>query len=155
MSARFAIQEDDPTRPELAGLLTRHLAIMAKHSPPESIHALDVEGLRSPGVTFWSVWDGAELAGCGALKQLESTHGEIKSMHTASAHLRRGVASFLLEHIIGEARKRGCVRLSLETGSNDAYLPARSLYARFGFKVCGPFAGYVLDPNSTFMTLEL
>jgi putative acetyltransferase len=155
MSGRFAIVEDDPGRPEVAALLQRHLAAMAKHSPPESCHALDVDGLRSPEITFWSVWDGAELAGCGALKELDPTHGEIKSMHTAPMHLRKGVASSLLGHMIAEARGRGYLRLSLETGSMDAYEPARSLYARFGFEVCGPFAGYVVDRHSVFMTRRL
>ena len=155
LSDRFAIVEDDPGSPVVATLLRRHLAEMARHAPPESTHALDIEGLRSPEVTFWSVWDGDELAGCGALSQLDPLHGEIKSMHTASAHLRKEVASAILGHILGVGRGRGYVRLSLETGSMGAYDPARKLYARFGFRVCGPFASYVPDPNSTFMTCEL
>lgn len=155
MSGQFVIVKDDPRRPEVAALLQRHLETMAEHSPPESCHALDVDGLRAPDVTFWSVWDGAKLVGCGALKQLDPTHGEIKSMHTAAPHLRKGVASSLLKHILAEAKRRAYVRLSLETGSMDAYEPARYLYARFGFEVCEPFADYVLDPYSTFMTREL
>ncbi len=101
------------------------------------------------------MWDGEALAGCGALKQIDPTHGEIKSMHTASTYLRKGVASSMLEHMIAEARKRGYRRLSLETGSMDAYEPARKLYAQFRFTVCEPFADYIADPNSTFMTREL
>ena len=146
--------KDDPERPEVAALVQRHLEDMAKHAPPESTHALDIDGLQSSDVTFWSVWDGAELVGCGALKQLDPTHGEIKSMHTASMHLRKGVASSILRHMLAEAQKRGYARLSLETGSMEAYQPARGLYARFGFTVCGPFSDYVSDPNSTFMTRE-
>lgn len=155
MTVRFVITEDDPGKAEIAALLREHLATMARHSPPESIHALDIEGLRAPEITFWSVWDGTTLAGCGALKQLDPSHGEIKSMHTASAFLRKGVASTLLEHILAESRRRGYVRLSLETGSMPAFIPARSLYSQFGFEACGPFADYIDDPNSTFMTREL
>lgn len=155
MTAPFVIVEDDPRKAEVAALVRAHLAAMAQHSPPESVHALDTEGLRSPDVTFWTAWDGSNLVGCGALKQLDPTHGEIKSMSTAPTHLRKGVGSSMLKHIIGVARNRGYVRLSLETGSMDAYLPARSLYARFGFEICGPFAGYLVDPYSTFMTRKL
>jgi putative acetyltransferase len=155
MHGPFTIIQDDPQRPEVADLLKQHLADMARHTPPESMHALDVVGLSSEQITFWSVWAGTELAGCGALKQLDPTHGEIKSMHTSSRHLRTGVASSMLMHMIAEARRRGYVRLSLETGSMDAYELARSLYGRFGFEICGPFADYVFDPNSTFMTREL
>jgi putative acetyltransferase len=155
MSPRFDILEDDPSRPALAELLREHLASMTEHSPPESVHALDIEGLRAQEVTFWSVWDGSRLAGCGALKELDSRHGEIKSMHTASSHLRKGVASALMEHLLDVARQRGYRRLSLETGAMEAYVPARSLYARFGFEVCGPFSDYREDPYSTFMTREI
>jgi putative acetyltransferase len=124
-------------------------------SPPESVHALDLEGLRRPEITFWSVWSGTELAGCGALKQLSQEHAEIKSMRTAEAHRRRGVASKLVKHIMKEAQQRGYRRLSLETGSQPYFEPARTLYASFGFRPCGPFQGYVEDPNSVFMTREL
>lgn len=155
MSAGFDILEDDPSRPDLAELLREHLASVKEHSPPESIHALDTEGLGAHDVTFWSVWDGSRLVGCGALKELDSRHGEIKSMHTASNHLRKGVASALMEHILNIARQRGYRRLSLETGAMEAYVPARSLYARFGFEVCGPFSDYREDPHSTFMTREI
>ena len=151
----FEIREDDLSGPEIAMLLREHLASMALHSPPESVHALDLEALRAPDVSFWSVWEGPELAGCGALKELDAYHGELKSMRTASTHLRRGVAVVLLEHMLSVARKRGYRRLSLETGSMEAFAPARALYSRFGFELCGPFADYVPDPYSVFMTLEL
>ena len=128
---------------------------MAQNSPPESIHALNLDQLRKPDITFWTVWNARELMGCGALKELDREHGEIKSMRTASIHRRKGVAARLVEHILGEAKKRNYKRVSLETGSMDAFAPAHSLYRRFGFRECGPFADYVLDPNSLFMTKEL
>lgn len=155
MSGQFAIVKDDPRRPEVEALLRQHLEAMARHSPPGSCHALDADGLRSPDITFWSIWDGPELVGCGALKQLDPRHGEIKSMHTVAAHLRRGVASTLLRHILAEARERQYARVSLETGSMEAYEPARKLYARFGFEDCEPFADYAHDPHSTFMSRNL
>ncbi|HJR74793.1 MAG TPA: GNAT family N-acetyltransferase [Luteimonas sp.] len=140
---------------EIRELLQEHLQAMERTSPPESRHALDIAGLRQADVTFWSIWDDAELAGCGALKHLDSTHAEIKSMRTAIAHLRKGVASKMLEHLIAEARLRGYRRLSLETGSMDYFEPARKLYASFGFVPCAPFGSYVEDPNSVFMTKAL
>ena len=124
-------------------------------SPPESVHALPVEALRAPDVSFWSVWDEGELVGCGALKHLSDTHAEVKSMRTAMAHRRRGVGRLVLTHLLEEARRRGYRRVSLETGSMDAFEPARQLYASFGFSFCGPFDEYIEDPNSVFMTLEL
>jgi putative acetyltransferase len=128
---------------------------MAQHSPPESVHALGLDALRKPDITFWSVWQDAELAGCGALKELDTLHGEIKSMRTASTHLRKGVATALVRHILQEARRRSYRRLSLETGSMDAFAPARQLYTRFGFRPCRPFAQYLEDRHSVFMTIEL
>jgi putative acetyltransferase len=128
---------------------------MAEVSPPESIHAMDIGALRSPNVTFWTAWRDGELLGCGALKELDRFHGEIKSMRTASAHQRQGVASKLLIHIIDVATSRRYRRLSLETGSADAFVPARKLYVRHGFEYCGPFADYQEDPNSVFMTRKL
>src|SRR5215510_4638865 len=125
---------------------------MAENSPPESMHALYVEQLRQPDVTFWSVWNDVGLLGCGALKELDSQHGEIKSMRTVSRYRRKGVAAQLLEHILEEAKRRNYKRVSLETGSMEAFAPAHNLYARFGFTKCGPFADYVEDPNSVFMT---
>ena len=139
-------------RPEVVALLREHLQGMALHSPPESIHALDLDTLRKPDITFWSAWHGSELMGCGAIKELDPRHGEIKSMRTVAAHLRKGVAARLLLHIIAEAKRRSYERLSLETGSMEAFAPAHRLYACFGFETCGPFADYVEDPYSVFMT---
>jgi putative acetyltransferase len=111
--------------------------------------------LRSPKVTFWTAWDGVSLLGCGALKELDPFQGEIKSMHTATKHRGCGVAAGLVTHIVAGARARCYQRLSLETGSMDAFAPARALYSRFGFISSGPFGDYILDPNSVFMTLDL
>ena len=146
---------DDLSCREVHELLGEHLRNMHLHSPLESVHALDLDGLRQPGITFWSVWEVGELLGCGALKELDAAHGEIKSMRTAAAHLRKGVARRMLAHILAEARSRGYRRLSLETGSGEAFRPARTLYESFGFAYCGPFDGYVDDGFSVFMTLEL
>ncbi len=149
------IRVDEPRRDEAATLLREHLDDMAEHSPPESCHALDVNGLCSADVTFWTVWEGDELLGCGALLELDRRHGEIKSMRTARTHLRKGVAARLLWHIVTEAERRSYIRLSLETGSMRAFAPARALYRRFGFTDCEPFAAYVPDRNSVFMTRAL
>ena len=149
------IVEDDLSGALVAALLGEHLAGMAEHSPAESIPALDLDGLRAPEVTFWTVWEGEALLGCGALKELDAAHGEIKSMRTAGEHLRKGVAARVLEHILREARARGYQRLSLETGSGPAFEPAHTLYAKFGFEPCGPFAAYREDPFSRFMTRRL
>ncbi len=149
------IREDDLRSEAIASLLREHLEGMAEVSPPESMHALDIEGLRAPNITFWTGWQGDELFGCGALKELDAEHGEIKSMRTATAHLRKGVASHLLEHIIKEAERRSYRRLSLETGSMDAFKPARALYASYGFEYCAPFGDYVEDSYSVFMTKRL
>ena len=136
-------------------LLRVHLASSRANTAPGSAHALDLTGLQAPGISFWTIWDGEMLLGCGALKRLAADHGEVKSMHTAQAVRRKGIASAMLGHIIASARARGMARLSLETGSWDHFLPARALYARHGFVECGPFADYVLDPNSVFMTRDL
>jgi putative acetyltransferase len=149
------IRVDDLSSPGIIRLLREHLRSVALHSPPESVHALGLEALRNPDITFWSVWHDSELMGCGAIKELDSRHGEIKSMRTVSLHLRKGVAARLMHHILEEAERRSYERLSLETGSMDAFAPARSLYASFGFKPCGPFANYVEDPYSVFMTREV
>ena len=141
--------------PDVIDLLGEHLQGMADHSPPESIHALDIEGLKAPNISFWTLRDDAELLGCIALKQLDKYHGEIKSMRTASGHLRKGVGAALLKHVIEEARRRRYTRLSLETGSGPGFEPALALYRKFGFVECGPFADYVDDPFSRFMTIEL
>lgn len=152
---QVSIREDDLRGPEIARLLRAHLANSALHSPPESIHALDLDALRAPGITFWTAWNATTLLGCGGLKQLDGRHGEIKSMHTAEHARGQGVGRRVLEHMIGVAVQRGYGRLSLETGSMAAFAPARALYASFGFVACAPFADYRLDPYSVFMTLEL
>lgn len=151
----LSIREDDLTGPAIAGLLQTHLDFTAEQSPPESVHALDLEELRAPEITFWSAWDGETLLGCVAVKELGPGHGEIKSMHTAAAARGRGVARKLMEHLLAEARRRGYGRLSLETGSMESFAAARRLYESFGFVTCAPFGDYVLDPYSEFMTLEL
>ncbi len=149
------IREDDLRGPEIAELLTHHLEIMRGDTPPQSAHALDLEDLRAPEITFWTVWDGCLLVGCGALKELDPLHAEIKSMHTAHAHRGKGVAAFLLKYILEEARKRSYQCLSLETGSMDAFAPARALYSRYGFETCRPFADYLEDPLSVYMSRQL
>jgi putative acetyltransferase len=140
---------------EIAEFLEEHIRDMRSVSPPESKHALDLEGLRAPEITFWSVYDGVELVGCGALKEIDPLHGEIKSMRSARNRRGTGVGRFMLSHIITEGRKRGYGRLSLETGSMAFFLPARKLYERAGFSYCTPFGSYREDPNSVFMTLDL
>jgi putative acetyltransferase len=149
------IRSDDLQHPAVRALVAEHLRSMHAMSPPESCHAFDVDQLRAPDVSFWTAWDGAVLLGGGALKQLDPRHGEIKSMRTPQQLRRRGVGKAILSHIIAVARQRGYARLSLETGSFDAFIPARTLYASFGFEYCGPFGEYKLDPLSSFMTLAL
>ena len=149
------IAVDDPLRPDVVALLEEHLADMRATSPPESVHALDPHALVGPGLTFWTLRDGGALLGCAALKELEAGHAEIKSMRTANAARRRGVAGLLLDHVLAAARERGYRRLSLETGTQDFFAPARALYASRGFTECGPFGSYVLDPHSAFFTMAL
>lgn len=151
----FAIKPDDLTHPDVAELLADHLREMRVHSPPESVHALDLDALRKPDITFWTIWSGAELVGCGALKELEPEYGEIKSMRTAPEFRGQGAGKSMLRHILNEAHKRGYKRLSLETGSMTAFEPARRLYESHGFEYCEPFADYILDPHSVFMTKKL
>ena len=149
------IEVDDLTRPQVLALLEEHLTNMHALSPRESVHALDVSGLRAPEITFWTVWDGDDLVGCGALKQLSPEHGEVKSMRTPERLRRRGAGRAILTHIVAVARERGYQRLSLETGAPEGFVPARKLYESFGFTYCDPFEGYKPDPNSVFMTLSL
>ena len=137
---------------EVARLLAEHLEGMADHSPPENIHALDLDRLRASDITFWTAWKAGDLMGCGALRELDSTHGEIKSMRTARRFLGMGVGSAILEHIIAVSRSRAYTRLSLETGSGPAFEPAHSLYRKYGFEYCGPFGSYHEDSFSRFMT---
>jgi putative acetyltransferase len=150
------IEVDDLSRPAIHELLREHLRNMHELGPPESVHALDIEALRRPGITFWSAWDeGNELLGCGALLELDRRHGEVKSMRTPAARRRTGAGRALLMHIIEVARERGYERLSLETGSVAAFVPAHRLYESAGFTRTGPFGAYAEDPNSVFMTLAL
>ncbi|MCM3132868.1 GNAT family N-acetyltransferase [Paenibacillus polysaccharolyticus] len=149
------IRVDDLSGGQVIGLIAEHLQGMAEDSPPESMHALNLDGLKKPEIAFWCAWEEDELLGCGAIKELDKEHAELKSMRTAKNHLRKGVARYILSHIIQVAISRGYKRISLETGSADAFIPARKLYEGFGFTYCGPFADYVLDGNSTFMMKEL
>ena len=149
------IKVDDLQGVEIYALLEEHLRDMHTVSPPGSVHALDIEALRHPSITFWSAWDGGQLLGCCALKVLNADHAELKSMRTAHGHLRKGVASSLLTHVLLAAKTRSYKRVSLETGSMPAFEPARTLYAQFGFKRCKPFSDYWDDPNSVFMSLEI
>jgi putative acetyltransferase len=149
------IAVDDLSGPEIAEFLNEHVLEMRSITPLESKHALDLDGLRKPEITFWSVMDGDVLVGCGAIKRLDTGHAEVKSMRTAPTRKRSGIASLLLEHIIIEAKRMGFTRLSLETGAAEFFLPARRLYEKFGFDYCEPFADYQPDPYSAFMTRAL
>ena len=149
------IELDDLSRPEVHALLAEHLQNMHELSPPESVHALNLDGLKVPEVTFWTVWNDAELVGCGALRELDGKHGEVKSMRTPASKRRQGAGRLVLSHIIEVARGRGYERLSLETGTMEAFKPAHRLYKSYGFSYCGPFGSYQEDPNSIFMSLEL
>jgi filamentous hemagglutinin family protein len=153
--SRLQIRQDDLTGSKVATLLEEHLEDIKKITPPESIHALDLQALRSPDITFYTAWEDDELLGCGALKELDSTSGEVKSMRTAKAHRRKKVASKILEHIIQEAQRRSYEHLNLETGVFPEFVPARTLYTLYGFEYRGPFAEYIDDPNSVFMTKKL
>jgi putative acetyltransferase len=146
---------DDLTAPQIARFLDEHVREMLSITPPESKHALDLDALRRPEITFWSVMDGDTVVGCGALKRLDVSHAEVKSMRTAPVRKRSGIASLVLEHIIAEARRMGFTRLSLETGSAEFFLPARRLYEKLGFEYCEPFADYRPDANSVFLTRTL
>ena len=147
---------DDLSGPEIRALLEEHLRSMHSLSPPESVHALDLAKLRQPGISFWTAWDDdGALVACGALKELDPGHGEIKSMRTPESLRRRGAGRAMLAHIVEVARSRDYERLSLETGSSEAFAAAQRLYESFGFTRCGPFGDYVPDPHSVFMTLRL
>jgi putative acetyltransferase len=146
---------DDLSGPEIAAFLDEHVQEMRAITPLASKHALDLDGLRQPGITFWSVLDGDALVGCGAIKRLDADHAELKSMRTTAARKRSGIASLLMEHILAEARRMGFKRMSLETGSAEFFAPARNLYRKFGFDACEPFADYTHDPHSVYMTRVL
>ena len=143
---------DDLSGPEIAAFLEEHIRDMRAVSPPESKHALDLAALRSPDITFWTLRHEGRIAGCCALKRLNETHGEVKSMRTSATLRGQGIGARLLDHLIREARTRGYSRLSLETGAMDFFEPARRLYRKFGFRECGPFSAYREDPNSVFFT---
>jgi len=149
------IQIDDLTRPQVHALLEEHLANMRELSPLDQVFALDLSQLRAPEITFWTVWEADRLMGCGALKELSRTHGEIKSMRTPAAARGHGAGRAVLEHIIATARQRGYTRLSLETGTHPAFEPAHALYRSKGFLVSGPFGTYFANPHSAFMELGL
>jgi len=149
------IIEDDLSDGSVAHLLNLHLLEMHKYSPPESVHAIDAESLKDPSITFWAARVGGELAACGALKQLSSISGEVKSMKTSDAYLRKGIAALLLDKIIAEAQTRCYTSISLETGTNQVFLPAIALYKKFGFEECAPFGNYELDPHSLFLTKSI
>jgi putative acetyltransferase len=155
VSTELEIAVDDLSGPEIAGFLDEHVQEMRSITPLESKHALNLESLRRPEITFWSVMDGDSLVGCGAIKRLDADHAEVKSMRTRPTRKRSGIASLLLEHIVTEAKRMGFTRLSLETGAAEFFLPARKLYEKFGFEYCDPFADYKPDPNSAFMTRVL
>ena len=149
------IEIDDLSRPQVHALLEEHLANMYELSPPEQVFALDLSELRTADITFWSVWDGGNLIGCGALKALSPAHGEVKSMRTPAAARKLGAGRAVLEHIIAVARQRGYAKLSLETGTHAAFEPAHALYRSRGFTVCGPFGSYHANPHSVFMEFRL
>jgi len=149
------IRIDDLQGAAIAALLQVHLDAMHRHSPPESVHAFDLEALRHPSITFWTAWDGEALLGCGALKTLSHTHAELKSMRTAAGHERKGVGRALLRHIEAVARANSMQKISLETGTNAPFFPAHRLYESEGFVDCGPFADYQFDPYSRFMAKSL
>jgi putative acetyltransferase len=151
----IVIEVDDPRRPDIVALLERHLAFAHEHTPAEDVHALDLTGLLDAAVTFFSARDDGELLAIGALKELDTAHGELKSMHTAAALRRSGLGRAMVVHLVGVARQRGYQRVSLETGTMDAFGPARALYAASGFVACGPFGDYSPSPSSAFMTLVL
>ncbi|GGO91941.1 N-acetyltransferase [Nocardioides phosphati] len=151
----MAIRPDDLSHAAVQALLSEHLEDMYATSPPESVHALDLDALRAPDIAFYSAWDGDTLLGCGALRDLGDGHLEIKSMRAARDQRGRGTGAAILRHLLDEAVRRGAVRVSLETGVEPYFEPARRLYQRHGFVVCAPFADYVPDPNSVFMTLSL
>jgi putative acetyltransferase len=149
------IKVDDLEGQAIIELLEEHMMDMQSSSPPESVHALDINGLKSPDITFWSAWEGEELLGCGALKELSPTMGEVKSMRTSADHQRKGVALQLVKTIIETSQERGYKQLFLETGSMVEFEAARLLYSRAGFTQCSPFSTYEEDPNSVFMTRQL
>ena len=155
MAGEIEIAVADPGEPDVVALLEGHLAFAAEHSPPEDVHALDLDGLRHPAITFLAARRDGELLGVGALKVLDATHGELKSMHTLAASRGSGVGAAIVQRLLDEARARGLSRVSLETGSMEAFAPARRMYARAGFVECEPFGDYSPSRHSTFMRLTI
>ena len=149
------IIDGDLDDPRVVDLLHTHVTSARAQTAPGSAHALDLAGLKSSDISVWTIWEDQTLAGVGALKRLSDDHGEVKSMHTAQVMRGKGAGSAMLRHIIEAAKARGIARLSLETGSWEYFDPARRLYREHGFVECRPFADYVLDANSVFMSLEL
>jgi putative acetyltransferase len=149
------IEVDDLSRPEVHALLAEHLANMHELSPTEYVFALDLGKMRAADITFWTIWDDERLVGCGALKELSPTHGEVKSMRIRVCARGLGAGRLVLKHIVAVARQRGYTRLSLETGTHAAFAPALSLYRSMGFEVSGPFGNYVQNEHSVFMRLQL
>ena len=155
MLERLTIAPDDPRRPDIRALLERHLAYANEHSPPEDVHALDLGGLVAPDISFFSARRDETLVGIGAIRVLDATHAELKSMHTAEVARGRGVGAAMVEHLVGIARERGVNRVSIETGTQAAFAPARALYANAGFEPCEPFGEYTNSTNSMCMTRGL
>ena len=152
---QIVMRIDDLSSDESQSIVREHLAGMLDNTPIESVHALPLDKLRQPHITFWTAWAGSELCGCGALKTLDKQHGEVKTMRTRPMFLRQGVGQAVLSQIVTEANSRGLKRLSLETGSSESFTAARSMYFKNGFEICGPFGDYQLDPHSVFMTRQL
>jgi putative acetyltransferase len=149
------ISIDDPRAGDVRALLERHLAFANTHSPPEDVHALDLDGLLDPAITFFSFRSGGRLLAVGAIRRLDDNHAELKSMHTAEEARGQGIGGAMVDHLLGVARKSGFRQVSIETGTMEAFAPARALYARVGFETCEPFGDYLYSPNSTCMTLWL
>ncbi len=152
---KIFIHVDDLSSKESQSIVREHMAGMLANTPIESVHALPLDKLKKPNITFWTAWIGSELCGCGALQTLDEQHGEVKTMRTRAKFLRKGVGQAVLSHIINHATDTGIKRLSLETGSSDVFLVARAMYLKNGFGICGPFGDYKLDPHSVFMTKHL
>ncbi len=151
----ISVRLDDLSSAEVQALVSEHMAGMMSNTPAESVHALPLDKLRQPNITFWTAWSDSELCGCGALHVLDPKHGEVKSMRTRTKFLRQGVAQAVLNEIIQTAKAKGLHRLSLETGSTEVFAPAVKMYQRNRFEICGPFGSYQLDPHSVFMTRTL
>ena len=148
---KIYIRLDDLSSEESQSIVREHMAGMLANTPIESVHALPLDKLKQPNITFWTAWIGSELCGCGALQRLDAQHGEVKTMRTRAKFLRKGVGQAVLSHIVNHATDTGIKRLSLETGSSDVFLAARAMYLNNGFGICGPFGDYKLDPYSVFM----